>query len=133
MRQTALYGRHVDAGARLIDFGGWEMPVQYAGILEEHRAVREHAGLFDLSHMGELWLTGPGAAEGLAAALVSDPTRLAVGRAQYSMIVAPDGGIIDDLIVYRADEDRFLVVPNAGNREVVSAAVSERLIGYKAA
>ncbi len=133
MRRTALYGRHVDAGARLIDFGGWEMPVQYGGILEEHRAVREQAGLFDLSHMGELWLTGAGAAAGLAAALVSDPTRLAVGRAQYSMIVAPDGGIIDDLIVYRADEDRFLVVPNAGNREVVSAAVAERLTGYEAA
>lgn len=132
MRRTALYGRHLDAGARLIDFGGWEMPVQYTGILEEHRAVREHAGLFDLSHMGELWLTGAGAGTGLAAALVSDPTRLAVGRAQYSMIVAPDGGIIDDLIVYRADEERFLVVPNAGNREVVSAAVAERLTGYEA-
>ncbi len=133
MRRTALHGRHVDAGARLIDFGGWEMPVQYAGILEEHRAVRERAGLFDLSHMGELWIEGPGAGLGLAAALVSDPGRLAVGRAQYSMIVAEDGGIIDDLIVYRAGELRFLVVPNAGNREVVSAAVSERLARFDAA
>jgi aminomethyltransferase len=132
MRRTALYGRHVDAGARLIDFGGWEMPVQYTGILEEHRAVREQAGLFDLSHMGELWLTGPDAGAGLAAALVSDPTRLGVGRAQYSMIVAPDGGIIDDLIVYRAHEEGFLVVPNAGNREVVSATIAERLTGYEA-
>ena len=132
MRRTALHGRHVDAGARLIDFGGWEMPVQYAGILEEHRAVRERAGLFDLSHMGELWIEGPGAGLGLAAALVSDPGRLAVGRAQYSMIVAEDGGIIDDLIVYRPGELRFLVVPNAGNREVVSAAVSERLARFDA-
>ena len=132
MRRTALYARHLDAGARLIDFGGWEMPVQYGGILEEHRAVRERAGLFDLSHMGELWLDGPEAGAGLAAALVSDPTRLAVGRAQYSMIVAADGGIIDDLIVYRAGEARFLVVPNAGNREVVSAALAERLAGFEA-
>jgi len=132
MRRTALHGRHVDAGARLIDFGGWEMPVQYSGILEEHRAVRERAGLFDLSHMGELWVDGPGAGAGLAAALVSDPTRLAVGRAQYSMIVAEDGGIIDDLIVYRAGETRFLVVPNAGNREVVSEALAARLAGRDA-
>jgi glycine cleavage system T protein (aminomethyltransferase) len=132
MRRTALYARHIDAGARLIDFGGWEMPVQYSGILEEHRAVRERAGLFDLSHMGELWIAGPGAGAGLAAALVSDPLRLAVGRAQYSMIVAEDGGIIDDLIVYRTGEARFLVVPNAGNREVVSAALGERLTGFEA-
>ena len=132
MLRTALYARHVDAGARLIDFGGWEMPVQYIGILEEHRAVRERAGLFDLSHMGELWVDGPGAAAGLTAALVSDPARLAVGRAQYSMIVAEDGGIIDDLIVYRTGEARFLVVPNAGNREVVSAAIAERLAGFDA-
>jgi aminomethyltransferase len=107
------------------------MPVQYAGIFEEHRAVREHAGLFDLSHMGELWVDGPGAAAGLAAALVSDPVRLAVGRAQYSMIVAEDGGVIDDLIVYRAGETRFLVVPNAGNREVVAEAVAQRLTGFE--
>jgi aminomethyltransferase len=132
MRRTALHGRHVDAGARLIDFSGWEMPVQYGSILEEHRAVRERAGIFDLSHMGELWIDGPGAGPGLAAALVSDPTRLAVGRAQYSMIVTEDGGIIDDLIVYRAAELRFLVVPNAGNREVVGTAVAERLAGFEA-
>jgi len=131
MRRTALYSRHVDAGARLIDFGGWEMPVQYSGILEEHRAVRERAGLFDLSHMGELWVEGPKAGVGLAAALVSDPTRLAVGRAQYSMILADDGGIIDDLIVYRAAEARFLVVPNAGNREVVAEAVAQRISGFE--
>ena len=132
MRRTALYDRHLDAGARLIDFGGWEMPVQYAGILEEHRAVRERAGLFDLSHMGELWVEGPEAGRGLAAALVSDPTRLALGRAQYSMIVAEDGGILDDLIVYRAGEARFLVVPNAGNAELVSAELARRLASFDA-
>ncbi len=132
MRRTSLYDRHAAAGARLIEFGGWEMPVQYTGILEEHRAVRQAAGLFDLSHMGELFIAGPQAAAALAHALVSDPGRLAVGRAQYSLICAPDGGLIDDLIVYRLGEDRFLVVPNAGNREAVTEAVRERLEGFDA-
>ncbi len=132
-RRTALYETHHALGARLIDFAGWEMPVQYTGIIEEHRAVRERAGLFDLSHMGELWVSGPGAGPGLAHALVSDPTRLVPGRAQYSMIVAEDGGIIDDLIVYRIAPDRFLTVPNASNAETVSAAVRERLAGFEAA
>ncbi|HMJ80660.1 MAG TPA: glycine cleavage system aminomethyltransferase GcvT [Candidatus Dormibacteraeota bacterium] len=132
MLRTSLYERHQAAGARLIEFSGWEMPVQYTGILEEHRAVRERAGLFDLSHMGELWLGGPQAGAALAYALVSDPPRLAVGRAHYSMICAPDGGLLDDLIVYRVADERFLVVPNAGNREVVAAAVAERLAGFDA-
>ncbi len=109
------------------------MPVQYSGIIDEHRAVRERAGLFDLSHMGEIWVTGPGAATGLAAALVSDPTRLVDGRAQYSMICEPDGGIIDDLIVYRLAAERFMVVPNASNREAVATALGERLDGHDAA
>ena len=91
------------------------MPVQYGSILEEHRAVRERVGLFDLSHMGELFVEGPEAGAALAAALVTDPPALAVGRAHYSMICAADGGIIDDLIVYRLADDRFLVVANAGN------------------
>ncbi len=132
MYQTALVDRHRALGGRLIDFAGWEMPVQYSGILDEHRAVRERVGLFDLSHMGEVWVSGSGAAAGLAVALVSDPTRLAAGRAQYSMICAADGGIIDDLIVYRVADDRFLVVPNAANREAVVAALRERLAGYAA-
>jgi glycine cleavage system T protein (aminomethyltransferase) len=133
LRRTALHDRHAELGARLIEFGGWEMPVQYRGILEEHRAVRSRAGLFDLSHMGELWISGPAAGEGLAYALVSDPPRLTVGRAHYSMIVAPDGGIIDDLIVYRIAPDRFLVVPNAGNAQIVSREITERLRGFDAA
>jgi aminomethyltransferase len=133
MRGTSLHDRHAAAGARLIEFGGWEMPVQYTGILEEHRAVRQAAGLFDLSHMGELFITGPQAAAALAYAVVSDPGRLVVGRAQYSLICAPDGGLIDDLIVYRLSDDRFLVVPNAGNREAVTEAVRERLGGFDAA
>jgi aminomethyltransferase len=129
---TPLNDRHVALGARMIDFAGWLMPVQYAGILDEHRAVRERAGLFDLSHMGELFLEGPEAGAALAYALVSNPPALADGRAQYSMIVAPDGGIIDDLIVYRLAADRFLVVANASNARTVSDALAERITGFKA-
>ena len=132
-RQTALVERHRALGARLIDFAGWEMPVSYSGILDEHRAVRERVGLFDLSHMGEVWVSGAGAGTGLAAAVVSDPTRLAEGRAQYSMICVEDGGIIDDLIVYRVAAERFMVVPNASNREAVAAALRERVAGHDAA
>ncbi len=132
IQQTPLADRHAQLGARLIEFGGWLMPVQYRGILEEHRAVRERAGLFDLSHMGELFVEGPEAGKALAYALVSDPPALKDGRAQYSMIAAPDGGILDDLIVYRLGEARFLVVANASNALVVSDALAERLAGFKA-
>jgi glycine cleavage system T protein (aminomethyltransferase) len=132
MLQTALIEEHRAGGARLVDFAGWEMPVQFDGILEEHRAVRERAGLFDLSHMGEVWVTGPDAGAALAYALVSDPPRLASGRAHYSMITAGDGGIIDDLIVYRLADERFMVVPNAANRETVVAALRERLVNFEA-
>ena len=129
---TPLVERHQRLGARMTEFGGWRMPLQYSGILEEHRAVRERAGLFDLSHMGELFVEGPEAAAGLAAALVSNPPALAVGRAHYSMICQPDGGIIDDLIVYRVGPERFLVVANAGNAHVVSDALAARLEGHRA-
>ncbi len=129
---TPLAERHAALGARLIEFSGWMMPVQYTSIIEEHRAVRERAGLFDLSHMGELFIEGPEAGAALAAALVSDPPTLAVGRAQYSMICAPDGGVIDDLIVYRLAEESFLVVANAGNADVVSDALAERIGGKRA-
>ena len=131
-KATPLLERHRALGARLIDFAGWLMPVQYAGILEEHRAVRERAGLFDLSHMGELFIEGPEAGAALAHAVVSDPTRLAVGRAQYSMICAPDGGILDDLIIYRVAAERFLVVANAGNARLVSDLLVERIVGFRA-
>jgi aminomethyltransferase len=130
MLETALVDEHRASGARLIDFAGWQMPVQYAGIIDEHRAVRQRAGLFDLSHMGEIWLSGPDAGAALAHALVTDPPRLAAGRAHYSMICAADGGIIDDLIVYRLADERFMVVPNAANRAAVADALAERLAGY---
>ena len=129
---TPLTDTHRALGARLIEFGGWLMPVQYGSIIEEHRTVRGHVGLFDLSHMGELYVEGGDAGPALAAALVSDPSSLAIGRAHYSMICAPDGGIIDDLIVYRLADDRFLVVANAGNAAVVSDALAERLEGFRA-
>jgi len=129
---TPLADAHSELGARLIEFGGWLMPVQYGSIIEEHRTVRERVGLFDLSHMGELYVEGADAGPALASALVSDPPRLAVGRAHYSMICTPDGGIIDDLIVYRLAETRFLVVANAGNAAIVSDSLAERLRGFKA-
>ena len=132
LHQTPIRDRHLALGARLIDFAGWEMPVQYRGILEEHRAVRERAGLFDLSHMGELFVEGPEAGRALAYALVSNPPALAEGRAQYSMIVAPNGGVLDDLIVYRLGEERFLVVANASNAQLVSDLLAERLEGFRA-
>lgn len=129
---TPLAARHEGLGARMIDFAGWNMPVQYGSILDEHRAVRERVGLFDLSHMGELTVEGPEAGSALAAALVTDPPTLRVGRAHYSMICAPDGGILDDLIVYRLADDRFMVVANAGNAAVVSDALAARLAGTRA-
>src|SRR4051812_13341250 len=132
LHETALIDVHRALGARLIEFGGWLMPVQYTGILDEHRAVRERAGLFDLSHMGELFVEGDDAGDALAAALVTDPRGLAVGRAQYSMICAPDGGVIDDLIVYRLGPERFLVVANASNATVVSDELAARLVRWRA-
>jgi aminomethyltransferase len=132
LRPTALHEQHAQLGARFTGFAGWEMPVRYGSIIDEHQAVRSRAGLFDLSHMGELWVRGPGAATGLADALVNDAARLAVGRAQYSLMCAPDGGIIDDLIVYRTAPETFLVVPNAANTEVVAAELSARLEDHAA-
>ena len=132
IHETPLANRHEALGARMIDFAGWQMPVQYGSILDEHRSVRERVGLFDLSHMGELLVEGPGAGDALARALVSNPPMLSVGRAHYSMICAPDGGILDDLIVYRLAEDRYMVVANAANAQVVSDALAERIEGSRA-
>ena len=132
IHETPLAARHEALGARMIDFAGWRMPVQYGSILEEHRCVRERAGLFDLSHMGELLVEGADAGDALARALVTNPPALAVGRAHYSMICAADGGILDDLIVYRLAEDRFMVVANASNAQIVSDVLAERLDGSRA-
>jgi len=131
-RRTPLHQVHAAAGARFVEFGGWEMPLRYGSIIEEHRAVRQAAGLFDLSHMGELWVRGPGAGEALSAALVNEPARLPLGRAGYSLLCAPDGGIIDDLIVYHVRAGSFLVVPNAANREIVRDELERRCRPFEA-
>jgi len=127
---TALYEEHKKLGASFTDFGGWQMPLKYSSELAEHHAVRKSAGLFDLSHMGEVWVTGPDAAAFLDYALVGKISAMAIGKAKYSLICNEDGGIIDDLITYRRGEDKFLVVPNAGNAKVVAAAMAERAAGF---
>ena len=119
LRQTPLHEAHRQLGARLVPFAGYEMPVQYTSIIEEHRTVRSSVGVFDLSHMGELEVTGEEAVAFLRYALVSDPGALEVGQAQYSMACERDGGVIDDLIVYRRGDGRYWIVCNAANRATV--------------
>ena len=113
--RTPLFDRHVAAGAKVVPFAGWEMPVQYEGVLEEHRAVRARAGVFDVSHMGEVETTGPGAGAFLQRVLSNDVSRLAVGGAQYSLLCREDGGVLDDLFTYRLGPERYLTVTNAAN------------------
>src|SRR5688572_12401365 len=116
LQRTPLYEKHRALGAKLIDFGGWEMPLQYTGILDEHRAVRSGAGLFDVSHMGEVTFRGPRAAEAVQRLVTNDLGKLADGGAQYNILCRPTGGIVDDCIVYRERADAFLIVVNASNR-----------------
>ncbi|WP_018133741.1 glycine cleavage system aminomethyltransferase GcvT [Acaricomes phytoseiuli] len=129
-KETALHAEHAKLGASFTDFGGWDMPLKYQSELAEHHAVRQSAGLFDLSHMGEIWVRGPQAAAFLDYALVGNLSAIAVGKAKYSLICTPEGGIIDDLISYRRAEDTYLVVPNAGNADAVYAAFVERAEGF---
>ena len=119
LRRTPLHDAHVELGARMVPFAGYEMPVQYRSIIDEHRTVRSAAGVFDLSHMGEIEVRGADAVAFLSRAVVSDPATLEVGQAQYSMLCDEDGGIIDDLIVYRLGDERYWVVCNAANRASV--------------
>jgi aminomethyltransferase len=111
-RRTPLYDEHKALGARLVDFAGWEMPVQYEGIKAEHNAVRNHAGLFDVSHMGEAVFRGPDAEEAVQRLVTRDVSRLDEGQAGYSAVCYEDGGTVDDVIVYRRSDD-FLIVVNA--------------------
>jgi aminomethyltransferase len=121
---TPLEAEHRALGARLGPFAGWLMPIEYEGTLAEHRAVREAAGVFDLTHLGELMVEGPGALETLQRSFTNDLSKVGPGGAQYNMQLTDHGGIVDDLIAYRVANDRYLVVPNAANRDKVHGAVA---------
>ena len=131
-RQTPLYEVHARLGAVMTSFAGWQMPLRYGSETAEHQAVRHAAGLFDLSHMGEIRVSGPGAGAALDHALTGFLSGLQPGRARYTMICAPDGGVLDDLVVYRQGEQEFLVIANAANTEVVFDELRSRSSGFDA-
>ncbi|XIE80299.1 glycine cleavage system aminomethyltransferase GcvT [Streptomyces sp. SBR177] len=131
-RLTALDALHRSLGATMTDFAGWDMPLRYGSERDEHNAVRTRAGLFDLSHMGEITVTGPQAVDLLDYALVGNISTVGNGRARYTMICQEDGGILDDLIVYRLGETEYMVVANASNAQVVLDALTERAAGFDA-
>src|SRR5262245_33809301 len=124
--RTPLYERHIAAGARMVPFAGWEMPVQFEGVIPEHLAVRSGAGAFDVSHMGQLHVEGPAAAAFLQSMLSNDVDRLEDGHAQYTLLTNEQGGIVDDLIRYRIAHGHYLLVVNAGNREAAYEWLKER-------
>jgi aminomethyltransferase len=142
LRRTPLFEQHRAAGAKLVDFAGWEMPVEYDGLQREHMAVRGGCGVFDVSHMGEIETSGPGALELLQRLLSNDVAKIPVGGAQYSVLCREDGGVLDDLFTYRLDSDRYLTVTNAANhesdlewflehsRDVADVTVSDRIDDY---
>ncbi|MGO2607339.1 MAG: glycine cleavage system aminomethyltransferase GcvT [Brachybacterium tyrofermentans] len=132
LRSTTLETVHESLGATFTDFAGWRMPVRYDSDLAEHAAVRERAGLFDLSHMGEIHLRGPQAADALDHALAGKLSAMSVGRAKYSLLLTQDGGVIDDVITYRLAEDHFIVVANASNAEVDAQELTTRAAGFDA-
>jgi aminomethyltransferase len=125
LRRTPLYERHAALGARLVPFAGWEMPVQYTSITEEHRAVRTAAGVFDVSHMGQLELTGAGTHDYLQRRLTNDLDRIGTGGAQYTLLTNEEGGIVDDLIAYRRGDDSYLLIVNASNVEADHSSLAE--------
>ena len=129
LSQTPLHSRHVDLGAKMADFGGWDMPIEYAGTVTEHTAVRESAGVFDVSHMGYTEITGPGAIAWLNTVLGNDLDRVGAGQAQYNLLCDESGGVIDDLIVYRIDDDHAFIIPNASNSDAVVAALTAAAAG----
>ncbi len=128
LRRTPLYEQHVAAGARMVPFAGWEMPVQYEGVVAEHRAVRSDCGVFDVSHMGQIEVEGPRAVELLQGVLSNDLGRIGDGQAQYTLLTNERGGITDDLIAYRLDAFRWLLVVNAANLEPAFTWIKEREI-----
>src|SRR6266487_4675617 len=117
MKRTPLFAAHQKLGAKLIEFGGWEMPLHYSSILDEHLAVRRAGGLFDISHMGEVSVRGPGALGFLNRALTNDARKLAIGQGQYTLLCHERGGVIDDLYAYRVGEEDFLMIVNASRIE----------------
>ncbi|MET4780928.1 glycine cleavage system aminomethyltransferase GcvT [Glaciihabitans sp. UYNi722] len=127
---SPLHQVHVDAGASFTDFAGWQMPVRYSSDLAEHHAVRAAAGLFDLSHMAEIIVMGPEAAKALDFALAGTISAIGIGQAKYSLLLSADGGIVDDVVVYRTHENRFGVVANASNRYAAAGALSARAAGF---
>jgi aminomethyltransferase len=129
-RRSPLDEVHRAAGASFTDFAGWQMPVRYSSDLAEHHAVRNAAGIFDLSHMGEIVLLGPESGAALDSALAGKLSAIEIGQAKYSLLLAEDGGIIDDLVVYRTGDDRYMVVANASNREVVADELRARVGGF---
>ena len=118
-KRTPLYDSHISAGARMVPFGGWDMPVQYSGIISEVESVRTKVGIFDVSHMGRVYISGPSATEFLDWMLTGSASNLRIGRARYCMICNRDGGVIDDTIFYKLEEQNYLLIPNAGNRDAV--------------
>jgi aminomethyltransferase len=129
LKRTPPYELHRDAGAKFVDFGGWEMPVQYAGIIEEHRAVRTSVGLFDVSHMGEIEIRGSRALEVVQRLTTNDASKLEVAQVQYSTLCYPHGGIVDDLTVYRLGPEHFLLCVNAANTDKDFAWIVEQAHG----
>ena len=124
--RTPLFDRHVALGARMVPFAGWEMPVQYEGVIPEHLFVRNDCGVFDVSHMGEFEVEGPQARGFLQSVLSNDLDRIGPGQAQYTLLTNEQGGILDDLIVYEREPERFLLIVNASNREPDFAWLRER-------
>lgn len=130
-RSTPLHEKHTALGASFTDFGGWMMPVRYSSDLAEHRAVREAAGLFDVSHMAEFLVIGANAPAFLDVALAGRISAMRIGKAKYSLVLTPEGGIVDDVIVYRLADDRFMIVANAGNHDAVDAALQQRVESFE--
>ncbi|MBP7892130.1 MAG: glycine cleavage system aminomethyltransferase GcvT [Firmicutes bacterium] len=130
LRRTPLYEAHVEAGGRIVDFGGWALPVQYTSILEEHRAVRERAGLFDVSHMGEIHLTGPDAMAFIQHLVTNDCSQMQVRQIVYSPMCYADGGVVDDILIYRVCENDYWLVVNASNTDKDYDWISRNASGY---
>src|SRR5579859_598698 len=131
MKRTPLFAAHQKLGGKLIEFGGWEMPVQYTSITDEHLAVRNAAGLFDISHMGEFFVSGPGAAAFLNQSLTNDIHKLAVGQGQYTLMCNERGGVVDDLYAYRLENERFLLIVNASRIDDDFNWLKGRLSSFK--